>query len=277
MKMPSQYHNNSFSLLYFTLNPRVIWRAARAILLTLALGTAACHRSADGGGLSTGAAAAHKAADTLVAMSKEMGRPPRQTDLEAAPSLDAVFNLSFFITAPSDAQEDPIMDWMQSVQRVGNLYVYAGTDVPNSPNEITSAMIQNSQRNMLTYAPEVGRYFDALVELDDKTDAIFLLLLSDPEKYSLNAEGRDGIAKGAAGTTLILTRILGAMALPGMSDDWRRGRMGYLRSAAQNAAKLLSSEQRSSVRMAAETVENATTDQDLKNQLISFSNWFLDR
>ena len=275
--MPSQYRQGSFPLPHVLREPRLIARVGKAIFLVCALGTAACHRSADDGGLSIGAAAAHSAADSLVAMNKSAGEPPRQTDPAAAPSIDAVFNIAIIPTAPSVSQEGAIMDWIQSAQRVGNLYVYAGSEVPGSPNEITTAMVLRSQRNVLIYAPEVGRYFDALIDLDEKMDAIFLKVLSDPEKYSLNGTGRDGIAKGAAGTTLILTKILGAMAMPGMSDDWRRGRMGALREAAQDSAKLLSSEQRSSVRAAAETAENATTDQDLKNQLISFSNWFLDR
>jgi hypothetical protein len=277
LNMSSQYRQNSFPLPHLSLDSRLIARAGRAIFLVIALGAAACHRPADDGGLSTGAAAAHSAADSLVGMGKNAGQPPRKTDPVAAPLLDAVFNLAIVPTEPSDSQTDAILDWMQSAQRVGNLYVYAGSNVPNSPDDITSAIILNSQRNMLTYAPEVGRYFDALVTLDDKMDAMFLKVLSDPEKYSLNAAGRHGIAQGAIGTSLILSKILGAMALPGMSDDWRRGRMGALRSAAQDAAKLLSSEQRSSVRMAAETAESATTDQNLKDQLNSFSNWFLDR
>ena len=244
-------------------------------VMVAALGLATCH-GRDDSGWSQGAAAAHKAADALVVLANSAGSPPRQTGPAAATLLDSVFNIAVMPSKPDVSQMGAVTDWMQSASRAGVLYLYAGTGMTD-PRNLSAAQLSLEQRNVVTYAPEVGRYFDAELGLDDTLDQIFLLLRDNPQKYGVDAQGMHGVQLAAAGTEAVIIGTLNAIALPGVTDEWRRGRLGYLRNIAPDAARLLSSEQRSAVREAADAATAAMHDGDVKNQLVGISDSFLNR
>ena len=250
-------------------------RGLLSCVMAAALGLAACH-ARDESGWSDGAAAAHKAADALVVQAKSAGGPPRQTDPATATLLDAVFNIAVMPSKPNVSQADAVADWIQSASRAGVLYLYAGTGMTD-PRNLNVAQLSLEQQNIVTYAPEVGRYFDAELDLADALDQIFLLLRNDPQKYDVDAQGMHGAQMAAVGTERLIIGALNAIALPGVSDDWRRGRLGYLRNIAPDAARLLSSEQRNAVREAADAATAAMRDGDVKNQLVGISDSFLNR
>ncbi len=217
--------------------------------------------------------AAHGAADRLVVVTKNAGLPPRQSDPAGSHLLDEIFNIGAFPRTLPASSIDLIQDWLISSLRAGNLYLTAGMDAPGDKfNDAARASL--AQQNIITYGPELGRYFDATLDLTNELDEAMFHISSDHQNQMTQTEEqlKDVITKE---TTVILINVLDAMAMPNISNEWRNERMVELKSIGSGAAKfLLSPEQRRSVRQAAEVAENATSDQDLKDHLIDFSLWF---
>jgi hypothetical protein len=216
---------------------------------------------------------AHVAADRLMVMTKKAGLPPRQRDSAGSHLLDEIFNIGAFPRTLPASSIGLIQDWLNSSLRTGNLYLTAGMDTPgNKINDAARTSI--AQQNIITYGPEVGRYFDATLQLTNELDETMFHISSDHQNQITQTEEqlKDVITKE---TTVILTNVLDAMAMPNISNQWRNERMGELKSLGSGAARfLLSPEQRRSVQQAAEAAENATSDHDLKEKLIDFSLWF---
>jgi hypothetical protein len=113
--------------------------------------------------------AAAAAADKLAAMaqgSATSGQAPRQADPAAGPLLDQVFDTSALPAlgrTPADLSQ---MDrWAAAVMKVGQIYVLAGTGFTDSAKATTDAAAAQSLRNVVVYAPETGRFFDAATVL----------------------------------------------------------------------------------------------------------------
>jgi hypothetical protein len=246
-------------------------RVAGCFAIAISLALTGCGQHGDAG-LRAGADAAKTAADRLVAMSPP---PPRQSDPAAAPLLDSVFNIAAFPNTPLSVDDiDAIVTWSLSASRVGNLYVYDGTAVPSDPANPDSNTVLRAQKNIVTFAPEVGRYFDTLIQLFGMADKLFLQARKDPEKYGIDKSKGYGIGNVASGTTALFVKVLNAMTYPGIDDNWRNSRIGILNGAAQDASALLSAQQRSMVQEAAQAAENAASNPDVKNGLVRLYNWF---
>jgi hypothetical protein len=219
--------------------------------------------------------AAHAAADQFDAMAKgsELSRPlPRQTDPAVARLLDVVFNIAPMPTghAPPESEMDAIMDWQTSISRVGWHYIYAGTGVADPRAGFSPSTGPQTERNIVTFAPEVGRYFDATISMFIFTDNLLMQApINHPEDRS-DPKMLHGISLGAQGTANLLNSILSTMTLPGLTDEWRRARMGSLRAITPTADRMLSAEQKTSLNDTAMAVAGKLSDPELKNQLITF-------
>jgi hypothetical protein len=220
--------------------------------------------------------AAHKAADQFEERaegSERLGHQvPRQTDAAVATQLDAVFNVAVapLDHTPSSSETDALVDWQMSILRVGWRYIYAGTGVTDPRGGTDLSVVRQTQLNIIKFAPEVGRYFDAMLDISAISGKI---LISRPNhRPEDRSDFARGIILGAQGITSLMNNVLGAMKLQGLSDEWRRGRMGYLRALAPTATRMLAANQRRSVQQTASEVASVMNDPDLKNQLISFSN-----
>jgi hypothetical protein len=237
----------------------------------MALATTGCGRHGDAA-LRAGADAARQAADRLVAMSPQ---PPRQGDPAASPSLDAVFNIAVLPNTPLTENDlDSLLTWSQAASRVGNLYVYAETSVPSDPARADPGTVLRAQKNVVAFAPEVGRYFDAVTQLLGMTDRLYLQMRKNPVEYNVDPSKGFGADKVAAGTTALYVNVLRSIAIPGVQDAWRNGRVGILNGVAPDASALLSPQQRSAVHEAIAEAEDAISNPDVKNGLSRLDDWF---
>jgi hypothetical protein len=247
----------------------ILGRLGCAMLVVL--GLAACQPRNDSP-WSEGAAAARKATDTLVAMTKQAGRPPRQTDPAAAKLLDQIFTVAVFPPTPPAGSIEAIADWVDSAQQAQNLYL--NTMNPSGFDNDVIAKAAAGRQNLITYSPEIGRSFDATLQLIGLQDDAMFQIARDHRGHMNKTEMRlaDVTTKE---TVAILANVLSAIAIPDFSDAWRTARLEQLDAVGRGAARfVLSSDQKQAVVKATEAAENAATSQDVKGQLNAFSSWF---
>ena len=220
--------------------------------------------------------AAHQAADQFTALAKgsdATGQPPRQTDTTVAPLLDAVFNTAVLTGKPTPpmADLDVMNDWMLSIVRVGQVYLFAGTGTNDPAKATTPAVEAKAESNVVTYAPEVGRYVDAELTAMNTVDSIVSADLAADQGKANDPTSADWLAKVRAGTTTAVDSILGTMTINGLTDNWRRARMPAILAIAPEAAKLLPADDRAKLNNTALAVAAAMDDAGLKSQLTTFA------
>ncbi|HEY5072257.1 MAG TPA: hypothetical protein VII63_09520 [Caulobacteraceae bacterium] len=221
-------------------------------------------------------AAAHKAADQFVAMAKgseQTGRAPRQTEAAVAPMLNAVFDTSALDGKPTPrfSEVDPMNEWMLSAARVGQVYLFAGTGVTDPTKAADPRVEAQAERNVVTYAPEVGRYIDAELRLVSVLDAMVAQdLAAHPEKTN-DPKKAHGLSDIRSGTTTTINSALVTLATQGLTDDWRLARMPALLGIAPDAARLLNPDEKASLRKTALAVGDSMSDANLKIKLSSFA------
>ncbi len=216
----------------------------------------------------------NKAADSFVALAKDShttGKPPRYSDAAAKPLLDTVFNTKDIEGGKplpwSSIQS--LSEWNRAVVKVGLIYYLAGTGttdlklVGKDPKVILKAT-----RNMVAFAPEMGRYSDAQVRIhfamveagaaqaaastpEERKDATF--------KATLNS-----ISDGTAAT---ITGLLGNFVIEGLPDEWLLSRVVILLDITTKTAKFLAPEDRHQVRNAAATAADHVKNPDVKSAL----------
>jgi hypothetical protein len=210
------------------------------------------------------AAAAHNAAHELVAMTAKAGRPPHETNPEAAKLLDSIFN----VTVPRDGSpinsRDAILDWINSAGQVGDLYLRSG-------------LKPGGQKNIMTYGPEVGRYLDTTLQLAVQMQSALVENEHRPQVQLSPTESRLLPDRMGKLTTQLLTNDLFVMTLPHVSDDWRSKRMTAIMQVMDSGLpSQLSSQQRMAVYDAASGAMDATGSEKLKEQLAAFRSAFED-
>lgn len=109
------------------------------------------------------------AADTfarLASDSAKTGQAPRQTDPAVKPLLDLVFDTSELqkgATQPMSALTN-LNTWQGAVLKVGLVYTLAGTGVTDiAALSNTPEITEKIERNTVEFAPEMGRYCDAIL------------------------------------------------------------------------------------------------------------------
>jgi hypothetical protein len=222
-------------------------------------------------------AAVDKAADAFLALAKDAyktGQPPRESDPAVKPLLDAVFDTSGVTGSPvAFADIDKLNDWMLRAVAVGSVYVLAGTGIPDFGHLSTLDAKQQQQviKNTAAYAPEIGRYFDAEVELEQAViNCVTAELAANPDKYrSPTTEG--GVAKIRSGVKQTLTGVITTFATPGLDGAWKRARLPALMAIAGPASKFLSTEDRKELAQVARQVAGQTDDPEVKSGLEAFA------
>jgi hypothetical protein len=238
-----------------------------------ALALAACHSAGDNAATwKAGALAAREAAHQIMKINAKAGTPPRQTDPQAAKLLGSLFDIPILPDDMSARSIGSIRGWLDSVLLVGATYLGASTSWRTDPQ---GPPILFSSENVGTYAPEMGRYYDATLQLINALDDA----VSDGERQKHGRMTADEwlLASNIADETVqLLIATLAAMTLPRMTDDWRGKRMYALQRVAPSAGSLLSHQQRRLVREAIEKAQDVTGSQPLKDQLARLSLWFRD-
>jgi hypothetical protein len=222
--------------------------------------------------ISAAAADAGKAASDLNSLAKdafETGRPPRQTDPGVKSLLDRVFGTDVLARRTvGESDLGATADWSMAVVKAGAVYILAGTGISDFSKMTNDPKLpERINQNVVAFAPEMGRYFDAqLAVMGGMLDAINASMAGGKTS---NAKVESGLEKVRRGITATLTGALSTVATGGLSDEWRRARLPALKAAAPKAAKLLLGDQCHAVRdaavQAAGMLSNATLQAELRS------------
>src|ERR1700722_1125677 len=160
-------------------------------------------------------AAIDKAADAFVALagdSAKTGQPPRQTDPAAKPLLDRVLDTSEVQHAVVPISElGNLSIWTLAVVKVGLVYTLAGSGmtkleaVPNDP-----AVIEKLNHNAAVFAPEMGRYLDAVMWLEGATIDTVMVFLSKASQSELERT-KNGVAQVRSGAFQSLGGVISTL------------------------------------------------------------------
>lgn len=222
-----------------------------------------------------------RAADDFLQRAKDSptsGRPPRQAEPAVAAQLDTIFDITPLERAPLSAADFPkAKEWFRAGDRVGTVYILAGTGVsdidrlPNDPN-----VRQRTRRNVVDFAPEFARYLDFQVKLAGiMMDAELARAAKAGDKSDGRGSDQPETGRDAAElrSTLAdaLTGDLTTLSYEGLSDDWRRERLAIMMQIAPKAARFLSADQRRAVQAHALKVTSYVRDNSVQDRIKGFA------
>ena len=218
------------------------------------------------------------AADTfarLASNSAKTGQAPRQTDPAVKPLLDLVFDTSELqkgATQPMSALIN-LNTWQGEVLKIGLVYTLAGTGVTDiAALSNTPQIMEKIERNTVEFAPEMGRYCDAILWVQGAlmdTVAAFLATASPSQREQPNI--KSGTAKMRAGFTQTADGVLTTLLTDGLTENWRREHVIVLTAIAPKAVRFLLPDQLQALRQRATEVAGHMVEQNVKSGLMSFA------
>jgi len=222
--------------------------------------------------LTARAAAAVAAADQFVAAAHGAavtGVAPRQTDPNTGRLLDAVFDTSAIpVTTRTNEDVQALQSWGTAVEKVGAVYMLAGAGPDPASTDATRAQID---RNLVTYAAELGRYSDATVVLMSRAcGTVYYVQATGSYDAAAKAQALERVQIG------VKSNYDGALALiarKSPSDDWKAARAAVLAQMAPRVAAALAPQTSQPLQTEARALAAQTSDPTLKAQL----NLFADR
>jgi hypothetical protein len=221
-----------------------------------------------------------RAADAFAELAKgshTTGRPPRQTDPAAAPLLNTAFDTAAIKETRVPWSELLTLNkWNLAIIKIGVVYMLAGTGVSDiEAAGTTPGVADRVDRNTATFAPELGRYFDAQLHLQGAIMNTVQEFLRTASRTQLeNAQFKAGLGQIRSGVAQTVTGMLGTFTVEGVADDWRRARLVAAFEIAPTAVKFLPPEEQRSVRTTAEEIAGKMQDATVKSRLNSFAKMF---
>ena len=202
------------------------------------------------------------------------GKAPRQSDPAVKALIDTVFDTSDLDGATLAASDiGRALDWFAAGDRIGVVYILAGTGVtemsklPDDPN-----IQRRTHRNVAEFAPEFARYLDFEVRLSGAMADAALKRMAAATADELD---RPEVKKDFADARLTLrdamTGALTSLAYDGMSDEWRRDRLAVLTEVAPKAAKFLTADQARATRAHALNVVGYVRNSFVQDTLKAFA------
>lgn len=186
-----------------------------------------------------------KAADQFLARAKgseTTGQVPRQTD----PAVNALLNAAFS-TAPLGTETVALSDsgkvgeLLGNGNRVGLTYLLAGTGTAD-PGKLASdpKALERADKNVVTFAPEVGRWLDFQIAVQGAlADSTLAFLASASQEVRDRPAVKSGLAQVAGGVAGSLSGMLQTMGTAGLNDAWRAARLRALEPVVPKAARLV--------------------------------------
>src|SRR5262249_10537811 len=130
---------------------------------------------------------------------------------------------------------------------------------------------EQATRNTVTYAPEMGRYMDAQLDI---MQAVIACVLSaqaaDPQGFD-NPKSQGGLAKMRAGVGQTLTGFVSSLAAPGLTDEWRRARLAARTRVAPDAERFMTPQDARALRQLSLAVAQGLRDPTAQAGLRSFA------
>ena len=219
-----------------------------------------------------------RASEAFVALGKDAyktGQPPRQSDPAAKALLDTIFDTSVLNGPPpvTFAQFLDVNNWLMAVVNVGLVYVTAGTgfsDFTTLASHTTAAQAQMNA-NVISYAPEMGRYYDAQLAVSKvEIDLISAELAAHPDNYKTGDKAK-GVGEMREGLAQTLAGVVETFTLPGIDPAWLRDRLPALLALAPTAAKFIDADAKQQLHNLAAKVAAASSDDAIKAGLNSFA------
>lgn len=190
--------------------------------------------------------------------SHRTGTVPRQTDQAIDKALAVIFGASDLAAEPLAPTEiDQALGWLKAADRVGAIYLLAGTGYDDFAKVPQSAALQRRMRgNVIAFADEFGRYADFQMVL---LAAVANAQMRAAGTASTPAKARASTAN-ADETRAQLTQAMKsgfiALVYDGHNDGWRMARLTALGRTAPVAAKFLSKDDAKALRdLALQTVD----------------------
>jgi hypothetical protein len=185
--------------------------------------------------------------------------------------LDAVFDTTVLQSGPVQPMSElqPINDWNLAVLKVGLVYILAGTGVTDVAAIPDDEKVANKiNQNTVEYAPEMGRYLDAQLHIQEAlmgTVGEFLATAPEADKDKPNV--KEGVADIKSGIARTMHGVITTLPIEGLSDDWRRERLTVLVGMAPKAVKFLVPEDLKALHDSALEVAGTISAPQIKAQL----------
>lgn len=215
-------------------------------------------------------AAAQKAAADFVKLSAsaaKTGKPPRDTDPKVKALLDVVLDTSA-MTAPEFSDVPRITQWLANADRVGLVYMLAGTGTNNLAAATSPKIADRIGKNIVEFQNEYGRFVDFQLALSGFTlDAIRAKIDSAPESERNNPKFQAGFMQVGGGIAQTLVGGLSTFAMEGITDEWRRSRLEPLNSVAAKAARVLPKDMRDKMAEMTREIAEQVSDPQIKESV----------
>jgi hypothetical protein len=218
--------------------------------------------------------AAQKAAAEFVKLAgntAKTGKPPRNSDPKIKALLDTVLDTSA-MTAPEFSDIPRITQWLSTADRVGLVYMLAGTGTNNLAAAANPKIADRIGKNIAEFQDEYGRFVDFQVALSGFTlDAIRAKMDSAPETERKAPKFQAGFMQVASGIAQTIAGTLSTFTAEGITDDWRRARLAPLTAIAPKAAETLPKNMREKLGEMTREISEQITDPQIKDGVKSIA------
>ncbi len=200
-----------------------------------------------------------RAAEAFLAASRNShitGKPPRQIDPSVDSALATVLGASDLAAEPLMTDEiDKALDWLKTADRIGAVYILAGTGFDDIANVPAADTIRKRIRgNVTAFADEFGRYADFQMIL------LAAIANAQARAATIPATGKTNVQARTDEIRALLSQAMKgnliALVYDGHDDRWRMARLTALGRTAPVAAKFLTKDDAQAVRdLALQTVD----------------------
>lgn len=218
-----------------------------------------------------------KAVAEFQAMAKDAvttGNPPRQTDPKVKALLDTIFDTAGLAAmAPLPLQDiNGLTKWLTQVRGAGGVYLLAGAGVadPGKPRERNAEFKGPMVRNAVAFMPEIGRYYDASVELAAAiSEGIAAAMTTNPDRFA-SPRMADWLAQQRSFLVLLVKAVVSSGEFSETDPHWVGARIATLQTAAPALAKFLTADDRHGLHDYAERIADRISDPENTRALANF-------
>lgn len=215
-------------------------------------------------------AAAQKAAADFVKLagnSARTGKPPRESDPKVKALLDIVLDTGA-VTTPEFSDLPAITRWLANADRVGLVYMLAGTGTNNLAAATNPKIADRIGKNIAEFQDEYGRFVDFQVALSGFTlDAIRAKIDSAPEKERRNPKFQAGFVQVTGGIAQTIAGAVSTFSSEGISDEWRRARLAPLNMIAPKVAEIMPKDMRDKLSEMTREIADQLADPQIKDDV----------
>lgn len=219
-------------------------------------------------------AAAQKAAADFVKLagnSAKTGKPPRESEPSVRALLDTVLDTSA-MTSPEFSDIPKITQWLANADKVGLVYMMAGTGTNNLANASNPKIADRIGKNIAEFQDEYGRFVDFQLALSGFTlDAVRGKMASASDKERKDPKFRGGFMQASSGIVQTVAGTLSTFTAEGITDDWRRARMAPLNAIAPKIAETLPKEMRDKLAEMTREIGEQVKDPQIRDSMTAFA------